>query len=256
MTPRSLAYATDLAVLTLQGAGIERGEGVTAVSMPGNPGFRWGNFLLVDEAGDPALRIAEHAARFPAAAHAVIGVDDPRPRIDGAAWRDAGFSVAVHAVLTAERLPAPPSEVAVRPLRTPRDWREAAAVSGEDARPEDLEFARLRHLDRRRAAASGRAVWLGAEVDGRIVATLGVVDAGDGTARYQDVMTLTAHRRRGLASALVAAAGGLAAHRFGSRRLVIVAEPEGGAISLYRRLGFRQVEQQLQLEQDLVGGAA
>jgi ribosomal protein S18 acetylase RimI-like enzyme len=138
----------------------------------------------------------------------------------------------------------------VRQLVSDEDWAAEARISLqlEDA-PDDVHvlFTRRRTVERRRAAARGRAVWLGVEVAGEIVATAGIADAGGGVARFQDVQTAVAHRRRSHASALVAAGVRIAAVTFGSASFVLVAERGGPAIGLYRRLGFREVETQVQL---------
>ena len=98
---RSLAFATDLALRRAEGAEVDRSPGATIVRMPGNPTFRWGNFLLVPEAGDPAVRLAQHAAAFPGAGFTTVGVDDAHAVLDEGAWLSAGFDIERLAVLTA-----------------------------------------------------------------------------------------------------------------------------------------------------------
>jgi ribosomal protein S18 acetylase RimI-like enzyme len=263
----SLAFRTDLALLAAQGAEIATGPGGSVVRMPGNPAFRWGNFLLVPEAGDPAARIRDHEDAFPGAGFTTVGVDDAAPTLDEGAWRAAGFAIERHAVLVADRAPAVPigSGPVVRPLASEADWAVETAIAisldeddDGDVDPEQADFSRRRTAEKRRLTERGRAVWLGAEQDGTVVATAGVADAGDRVARFQDVQTAAAHRRRGCASALIAAGVRIAADRFGSVRFVLVAERDGPAIGLYRRLGFREVETQLQLTRlgGSVGGTA
>lgn len=243
----SLAFRIDVALLALQGAAVERSAARTVVRMPANPDFRWGNFLLVPAAGDPDERAAEHAALFPGAGFTTVGVDDPHPVLDEGAWLDAGFEVDRLAVLMATAAP-PPGAAPVRPLAGEDDWAAETAIALEgDTDPAHAAFARRRSVEKRAMVATGRAVWLGVEADGAVVATAGIADVGDGIARFQDVQTLEPFRRRGFASALVAAGVATAAGRFGSTRFVLVAERDGPAIGLYRRLGFREVETQLQL---------
>jgi len=257
----SLAFATDVALRTAEGAEVERTPAGTVVRMPGNPGFRWGNFLLVPESGDPARRSAEHAAAFPGAGFVTVGVDDAHPDLDEGAWLAAGFTIERLAVLVAEGPGIAPTR-GVRPLVSDVDWaaEQRIALALDDAPDADhREFVRRRTAERRAAVDAGRLVWLGAEVDGRVVATAGIGDAGRGIARFQDVQTDAAHRRRGLASALLAAGRIVAAQAFGSAAAVVVAERDGPAIGLYRRLGFREIETQLQLSRidgGAVGGAA
>jgi GNAT superfamily N-acetyltransferase len=246
---RSLAFATDLALRAAEGAVIDRGPLATTVRMAGDPAFRWGNFLLVPEAGEPAARRAEHAALFPGAGFTTVGVDDAHAVLDEGAWLSAGFEIERLAVLTA-RGPVAGATSGVRPLVSDEDWAAEAriALELEDA-PDDvhLAFLRRRTAERRRAVDRGRLIWLGVEAAGEIVATAGIADAGDRVARFQDVQTTEVQRRRGHASALIAAGVRVAADAFGSALFVLVAERGGPAIGLYRRLGFREVETQLQL---------
>jgi GNAT superfamily N-acetyltransferase len=108
------------------------------------------------------------------------------------------------------------------------------------------EFATRRSVAQRSLVEQGRGVWWGAFVDGVLASSLGVFGAGAGLARYQDVETHPAYRRRGLATALVQAAGRHALAELGARRLVIVADPDDDAVRVYRRAGFRDGETQLQ----------
>ena len=245
----SLAFRTDLALRRAEGAEISPSAVGTVVRMRGNPTFRWGNFLLVPAAGDPAMRVAQHAEAFPGAGFTTVGVDDAHAVLDEGEWLSAGFEIERLVVLTTER-PVPADAAGVRPLVSDEDWSAEAriALELEDA-PDDAHvlFTARRTAERRSAVERGRFVWLGAEVGGEIVATAGVADAGDGVARFQDVQTAVAHRRRGHASALVSAGVRAAATMFGSAVFVLVADREGPAIGLYRRLGFREVETQLQL---------
>ena len=245
----SLAFATDLALRAAEGADVDRAPGVTTVRMGRNPAFRWGNFLLVPEAGDPAARLAEHATAFPGAGFTTIGVDDAHAVLDEGAWLSAGFEIERLAVLTT-RAAVTGTGTGTRPLLSDEDWAAEARIALElEEAPDDAHLAFLlrRTAERQEAAERSRLVWLGMEVGGEIVATAGVADAGGGVARFQDVQTAEAHRRRGHASALVAAGVRLAAETFGSALFVLVAERGGPAIGLYRRLGFREVETQVQL---------
>jgi ribosomal protein S18 acetylase RimI-like enzyme len=245
----SLGFATDLALRRAEGAQVLRRTGATVVRTAENPGFRWGNFLLVPEAGDPATRAAEHAAALPGAAFTTIGIDDAHPALDEDAWRAAGFEVERLAVLTREGAPAADRR-GVRVLSSDADWAAEAAIALElEPAPDAAHdaFARQRTASRRRAVEDGRLLWAGVEQDGEIVATAGIGDAGDGVARFQDVQTRMAHRRRGHATALVAGLAAAAVDAFGSTRLVIVAERDGPAIGVYLRLGFREAEEQVQL---------
>lgn len=86
--------------------------------------------------------------------------------------------------------------------------------------------------------------WYGAELDGEVVATLGIVSVG-GEGRLQSVGTRPRHRNRGIGRALLAWAWRDAAVRFNLERLLLVTSRDGGAERFYRRMGFRRVASNL-----------
>ena len=90
-------------------------------------------------------------------------------------------------------------------------------------------------------------------VDDRMRAGLGVFSVGSGVARYQNVETQPEFRRRGLATTLLRTAGPYALNELRARTLVIVADPAGVAICLYRSVGFLDAEVQVQLIKEPVG---
>ena len=92
-------------------------------------------------------------------------------------------------------------------------------------------------MGRRRLTQTGAGVWFGAFTGGRLLAQLGVCDADDGLARYQDVETDPAVRRQGLAGTLVWQAGRYGHEVLGAGTLVIVADPAEVAIRVYRACG-------------------
>ncbi|MDH2445353.1 GNAT family N-acetyltransferase [Amnibacterium sp. CER49] len=256
MTRPSLAFATDVAARLLEGGVLERHEGHRVVRTPANPAFRWGNFVLADAGADltaPERWAAAHAAAFPGAGFVSIGVDEAEPHVDEAAWTAAGFTVE-HAVVLeapAARIAAeqPSPSVAVEEVLDDAGWADVLAIELELGPPDDpasAPFATARVAAQRAATARGLGVWLGARPDARIVSALGLYPLADGVARYQNVGTLSRARRQGLAGALVRA-GARAALERGRTRLVIVADPDGPAIALYRRLGFTGTETQVQL---------
>jgi GNAT superfamily N-acetyltransferase len=250
----SIGFATDLAVREAEGASVERIDRARIVRTPGNPGFRWGNFVLLDggavEEG-PEAWSAVHRRAFPDADFVTIGLDEADARFDEEAWRGNGFAVERSVVLRAAAGGLSGNGTArIRPVVSDADWADVLTIDADVEPPGETDyaaFAAARVAAERRAVTAGRAVWLGAEEDGRLVASLGVVAAAGGLARYQNVQTLQRYRRRGLAGALVLAGARVAAAELGRESLVIVAEEPGPAIGLYRRLGFVAAETQVQL---------
>jgi predicted GNAT family acetyltransferase len=161
--------------------------------------------------------------------------------------------VDVASVLTASEL-KPPREVdgEVRALESEADWESRArlsfAIEERDDEETHLRFARGRNVQEQSLVADGRGTRFGVLVDGEVVSTAAVFTTEPGVARFQSVETHPGHRRKGLAAAAVHAAGRHALEHLGARTLVIVADDDGEAIGIYRRLGFADTERQLMLE--------
>ena len=256
MHARSLGFRTDLMVLRLGGSRIERHEGHVVVRTPENPSYWWGNFVLLADpvaAGDIDDRLRLFADAFPAAEHVAWGIDST----DGTAGDEnalvvAGFEVSRNVVLTAAALTSPQRAVdaELRPLLGDSDWEQALEVHVACSDPDDAavtqEFLARQVAAAHALAERGHATWFGAFAGGSLLSSLGIVTDGSGVARFQSVETRPEARRRGLAGALVHHAGN-AALGAGTRKLVIVADPEYHAIGIYRSLGFRDAETQVQL---------
>jgi GNAT superfamily N-acetyltransferase len=245
----SLGFRTDVALRIAEGAEVtDRGD-CLVIRTPDNPAFWWGNFLLLAAwPGEGDGWLARFAAEFPQAKHAAIGVDVTEP----AGGRPAEFVTLepeYSTVLTCADIHAPrhvSTEAQIRTLESDQDWRQSVELNlrcyGEE---EPTDFQHRRVADRRRMVRAGRAAWFGAFDGDRLLAQLGVCDTGLGLARYQDVETEPAARRRGLAGTLVWHAGRFARERFGAHTLVIVADPAEGAIRVYRDCGFADAQTQV-----------
>ncbi len=264
MNVTSLGFQTDVMLRALEGSEIEDRGDYLAVRTPASPDFWWGNFLLLpgEAAEDEATPwLSRFAAEFPAAAHIALGLDITGGAGPGlAGFAAAGLEVHRNTVLTAPavREPPHPNRAAVcRPLAGDRDWRQAARLQElcdqADGVPASPAFAQARTRARRRLAEAGHGAWFGAFVDGELAAQLGVFCGTGPIGRYQDVMTHPGARRRGLAGTLVCRAGRHAINQLGAGTLVIVADPGGAAIRVYRSVGFASRETQVSLQR-LPGG--
>ena len=258
MNVSSLGFRTDLALLTASGSVVEDRGTHLVVRTPDNPTYYWGNFILL--AGPPVPGgerevVGAFNTEFPEARHVSIGIDTPDLTPEArAAFEAAGLVVDVASVLTASEL-QPPREVEaeVRELVGDEDW-EARARLSQQLYPQTSEesfmrFARQKNAQERRLVDAGRGTRFGAFVDGVLASTAGIFVTEDGVARFQSVETHPDHRRKGLAAAVVHAAGQHALDQLGVRTLVIVADTDGDAIDIYRRLGFTDSERQLMMEQ-------
>jgi ribosomal protein S18 acetylase RimI-like enzyme len=258
MDVHSLGFRTDLALLAASGSLIEDRGTHLVVRTPANPTYYWGNFILL--AGPPVPGgekevVGAFHTEFPEAKHVSIGIDTADLSDDArAAFEAAGMTIDIAGVLTAGELTTPREVAAeVRPLVSDEDWESRALLS---CRLEDhsdaeahLAFARGRNVQERTLVDAGRGVRFGAFLDGEVVSTAAVFRTEEGVARFQSVETDPAHRRQGLAAAVVHAAGRHALDQLGVRTLVIVADDDGDAIRIYRGLGFAETERQLMLEQ-------
>jgi ribosomal protein S18 acetylase RimI-like enzyme len=242
---RSLGLATDLELAKTRGQVIDR-DGYLVVVTRDDPSYYLGNLLVLPAApqvgevaywtrkfatelgGDPAIR---HVALRWDGIHGDTGATE---ELTG-----AGFLVEVLQVMTATAVTAAPVDLELRVLEA-RELPATAELEYAIGDRHDDSFRRFLH---RRAAwkqnlvGTGRATFWGAFDGEALVASLGLVPLGT-RARYQDVQTAISHRKRGIASALLATA----ARASEATELVIVAEPNSAAARVYERVGFRTIE--------------
>lgn len=255
----SLGWRTDVTLRELEGAAVDEREDHWVIRTPANPGYGWGNFLLLRSppgAGELERWIGRFQSSFPAARYVAIGIDSPSGDL-GASSDDAlaaGLSIDLDAVLTARALRAPertPARTRFRRIESDRQWVEAMSLrllaAEDDDGPSYREFLEREMHAIRRVCERGRGAWFGAFENGEIRSSLGIFDACDGVARFQSVDTHPQHRRRGFAGNLLFLAGEWARAELRARTLVIAADPDDVAIGLYRSLGFREHERKAHL---------
>lgn len=257
MDVSSLGFRTDLALLTESGSVVEDRGTHLVVRSPDNPSYFWGNFFLLAQAPVPGGErevVGAFRTEFPHADHVSVGIDSADMSEESrVAFEAAGLTVDVATVLTTSTLSAPREvEAELRTLASEEDW-EARARLSQQLYPSTSEeafmtYARQKNAQERRLVDAGRGSRFGAFVDGTLVSTAGVFVTDPGVARFQSVETHPDHRRRGLAAAVVHAAGQHALAQLDVTTLVIVADTDGEAIGIYRRLGFADAESQLMME--------
>lgn len=261
MNVKSLGYRTDLIFLAFDGEIIDRGH-YLVMRTPTNPTFYWGNFLLFAQPpreGDYSKWLDLFALEIgvpPETEHQVFGWDS----VDGAEgavqpFLDAGFRRNNGVVLTCSepRSPVrPAAAVSIRALKTETEWEQVieAQVASRDLEHEESSYQefRQRQMTRyRQMIDRGLGDWYGAYAGQQLVADLGLFHQ-QGVGRYQSVGTHPDFRRRGIASALIVAAGRQAKAAYDLHTLVIVAEEASNAARLYESLGFEPTEKQAGLE--------
>jgi GNAT superfamily N-acetyltransferase len=249
----SLALQSETALWATRGSIVPR-LGYWVVRTPSDPTYFYGNLLLLPEA-PLAETIPLWQARFAeefasTVQHTTLWWDTGE--LSPVAVREfnhRGFTVETTEVL--RRDPGLPWPAAATPLGPDIHIREISAsetpLLAELAdRLSDRHDAVFMTFLQRRARwqaqliQRGLAHFFACFADQRVVASLGIF-GHDGLARYQDVQTDAAYRRRGLATALVGLAGqhhAVAA----ATMLTIHTEPNSDAARLYRQLGFGLVE--------------
>jgi GNAT superfamily N-acetyltransferase len=242
---RSLGLSTDLGLLATRGTIIDRGDYLVAITAD-DPGYYHGNLLVLPAApqvGEVAYwtrKFTEELGGDPRIRHVTLRWDGIAGDTGARAELEAaGFRIELDQVMTARTVSAPPTDLEIRPLRP--DEMPAIADLGfavGDRHDESYRlFLQRRAAWKRQLVESREACFWGAFDAGVLVASLGLVPLGP-VARYQDVQTAASHRRRGIASALLAAA----ARSVDCERLVIVAVPDSEAARVYDRLGFQVIE--------------
>jgi ribosomal protein S18 acetylase RimI-like enzyme len=253
----SLAFRTDLALLTLAGSTVDDCGDHLVVRSPHNPSFWWGNFLLLDRVPPPEqvdAWLARFTAAFPDAGHRTFGFDGVDGRADDlAGFAEQGMEVEVSSVMTATAVHPPPRpnhDATYRAFASDDDWAQSVelgmACDADYEAVSHREFLTRRTESNRVLADGGHGQWFGAFVDGALVSQLGLVAASPGLARFQAVMTHPEHRGRGLAGTLVHHVSGYGFGELAAHTLVMVADPDYLAIRVYRAVGFSDTETQLQ----------
>lgn len=247
-----LGWRSHVEVLLRTGATLADHGDHLVVRTADNPGYHWGNLLAVTETArtdDAGAWVARFHAELPGAGHLSIALPaEP----DRDAWSDLDLLVEQEEVLDSASPPVPravPQGYEIRLLTGDQAWRDALDLDIEMEGTDDArgyrEFAAAQWRSRQRLCQTDGAAFFGAYHEGRQVAQLGIVLCSD-HARYQSVLTHAEHRGRGLASVLLATAGGWAGTH-AATRWVIVVDPGSAAARLYRALGFRHCEDSWQV---------
>ena len=247
----SLLTQTDLDMAAVDGV-VDSLESCIQVRSPENPGYYWGNYLLLP-AAPQADQLEAWIERFRDQFQ-----NDPEVKHVLLRWDGAPLSASAHAgaialgmtedsgpAMIATRLSNPENlEVEVRQLDFEGEFDRIEHLnqqcdpneSGGSAQYQ-LFKKRIRQSWRQRVRA-GLATWWGAFLDEQLVGQCGMVSCSDRLGRYQAVETHPDFRRRGVCSTLVSRVGQHALKRGGCRALLLGADGEGPALGLYRRLGF------------------
>jgi predicted GNAT family acetyltransferase len=251
----SLAFRTDLALARLAGSEVEDHGDHIAVRTPDNPGYYWGNYLLLPHAPSAAdLAGWEETFRrtFPQCRHRAYGVATADgTRTDLAAFADSGMETDASTVMTATAVHEPTrpnSDATYRRLLSDDDWAQQAEVWMADDDAHAREFVMAKVAAERRMTETGAGAWWGAFEGDRLLSSMGLFAASPGLARFQQVQTRPEARGRGLAGTLVHRVSAYGFDELGATTLVMVADPDYLAVRIYRSVGFDDTETQLQAQ--------
>ncbi|MGZ3694402.1 MAG: GNAT family N-acetyltransferase [Bdellovibrionota bacterium] len=257
MKLRSIGYFTDISLLQYGGRVEDRGEYVVAET-PDNPGYFWGNLLVMREIphrGDYARWTALFRKEFahqPLVKHMTFGWDSPVGEVgEVQEFLDHGFQLEHAVILAAEKgdIEEPKNinhEVEIRALRTDAEW-QAAIANQMSCRLSDfkedayLPFKTLQMNRYRKMAEAGIGNWYGAFLEGKLVADCGLFFF-EKIGRYQSVGTHPEFRGRGICARLIYETAKMAFERGWANTLVMSADPEYHAARVYESVGFSPKE--------------
>ncbi|MFT5288215.1 MAG: putative acetyltransferase [Planctomycetota bacterium] len=246
---------TDAFITQLLGS-MEQHDGYAILRTPDNPGFYFGNFLILEETPkdlESWLRVFEECYG-PEIRHRCFSwggqaLDEETAK---AAARlglesDGVVELCMHGSPTKEQSGTPSAVEAwtIRRLHPEDDWDASAALSvacdSSSAEASEIQrlFTQRIRAARREMLVKGLATWWGVFEGKTLIGQCGHVACGE-IGRYQNVETHPDWRRRGICSALITAVARDAFERLKVDRLILAAELDGPAIGLYTRLGFKE----------------
>ncbi len=242
---------TDLDMAAVDGV-VDSLESCIQVRSPQNPGYYWGNYLLLPTAPEADQlegwidRFREQFHDYPEVEHVLLRWDGaPLAPSAQAAATDLGMTEDSGPAMIATRLSSPENlDVEVRPLDFEGEFDRIEKLNQQCDPNESLgseQYQLFKERTRqswRQRVRTGLATWWGAFVEEQLVGQCGMVFCSDRLGRYQAVETHPDFRRRGVCSTLVVTVGQHAMQSGGCRALLLGADGEGPALGLYRRLGF------------------
>jgi GNAT superfamily N-acetyltransferase len=241
---RSLALQTELALAATRGTVTDRGDYIV-IETPDDPGYYYGNLLVLPAApqvGEVAYwtrRFADELGKKPGIDHVTFwwdGVTGDAGATDELAA--ASFTIETSIVMATNAIAAATSPWPIRTM-SPDEVLATAEIAyaiGDRHDESYRAFLQRRAAWDRELVVRGVASFYAAFDGAHPIASLGLVRLG-ALARFQDVQTLPPYRRRGVASALLAAAA-----TDTRERLVILAQADGIGERVYSHAGFHAVE--------------
>ncbi|HEY0250794.1 MAG TPA: GNAT family N-acetyltransferase [Kofleriaceae bacterium] len=255
MILKSLSLKTELGLAASRGIITDRGDYVV-IETPDDPGYYYGNLLIIPaapQAGEVSYwtRKFHEEFRDPQIHHVTLCWDGLTSDAGcEAELLAAGFHIDRHVVLTTSTITAPsvPGIVELTPEQV-LDTDDLGWSTSDRHDEQFREFLQRRSRWQATLVTRGLATFFGIYDGEVLVSSLGLVPMGPmgptgltvptvNVARFQDVQTASTHRKRGYASALLAAA----AAAVPATTYVIVCEESSDAHRVYERAGFQIAE--------------
>ena len=231
---------------------VEEHDDCIVVRTPHNPGFYFGNFLLLP---GPPEDIEACCARFeqafsPETKHRCFQWSGaPLSEAGVARAKALGFSpeTSVSLALDSPSQLSPPRnhDWEIRTMDPARDFEMFEALNircdpADSTGPESYRTFKQRIRNTiRQWMELGRATWWGVFEGDTHVGQCGFAVFGD-LGRFQAVETHPEYQRRGICSTLIPHVARHAFEVHGVRRVLLAADGIGPAVGLYRRLGFEE----------------
>lgn len=256
--PLPLGIRTELAINAGR-TSISYGPRYAVLRTSQNPTYYMGNLLIYDRAprsGDMPVWLRDFEDAFggdPQVRHAAFAFGASEGTGASEEFVANGFTLEDHAVMRARAVAAfdAPPGLTIRRFADDGDWGEqlemqmAAMPAIHDA--SEYRVFKERQIAHHRDIAARIGAWFGAFDGGRLAGSCGVFKAGAGLARFQDVTVHPSYRNRGVARALICAAGAAALHDWTVTELIIVAKRDDFPRRIYQKCGFEDYQREAAL---------
>lgn len=252
LLPKTLGYQTDFILHQLEGE-ISETEHYYRILTPSNPNFHYGNYLVFKSPPGLETYLAwrrafqqEVASGYTRIHHELYGWDSDDLG-DPSAFLDVGFRLDYCTVMTLHKLTenfATPEGISLRALQTEADYEQTielqTRISIENGYEEEgsKTYLRQKMSSYRSMIEAGHGQWFGAFRGEELAATMGLF-WNTTVGRYQEVATAPEHRRQGLARTLTHFVADYGLRHGKLKTLVIVADINYHAKTLYESVGFR-----------------
>lgn len=229
-----------------------RRDGYLVADTPDYREYYGGHYLLLDRAPDPGdvelwfERWEDERGALPQTSRYIVWEDDAEVTWDAPELAEGTVYQRIPTMVRSGPIDRiePPEGIQFKRISNDADWDKLVELGSELYVPEHGEayraFARWRYDQYRRSLRRNGGSWWAAFDGDAMVGSLGVFES-PGLMRYQEVQVADSHRKRGIATAMVARALASARIRFKKATAVICPEEGSSAERIYTRLGFRTV---------------